>query len=297
MDRLLWTQVADMGPAARFQQAMAYDVDRDRVAMFGGRVTVRGPQGGLQELRPQDTWEWDGELWIQMQDMGPPSRSEHGLCYDAGRKRTVLFGGAGDKGTLGDTWEWDGELWTQMADDGPPPGAALALAYDAAHGYVLLFSYQGANHPHGSTWSWDGVRWTQLDDAGAGLGVGIMTYDAVEKRVLLCTDSVAPTSPPTFAWTGQVWQQVSHLGVNINSAGANLACDGRESILYASGPQQTWSWLSGRWVQRQDMGPSPRVGTSLVGDTKRQRCVLFGGQSDPDKPPETWVLRRVPGDE
>jgi len=298
MDRLLWTEVSDMGPPNRFQQAMAYDSDRDRVVMFGGRVPLRYVEGGPSELRPQDTWEWDASMWIQMQDMGPPGRSEHALCYDPRRGRTVLFGGAGEHGVLGDTWEWDGELWTQMADDGPPAGAVYALAYDVAHQYVLLFSFANNEHPHGSTWAWDGATWTQLDDAGAGSGTGIMAYDGNEGRILLCTDSAGEPAPqpgpPTFAWTGNAWQQISHLGVHINSAGAQMAFDGKETILYLPGMAQTWSWSNLRWIERQDMGPTRGLGKSMVGDTKRNQCVVFGKESAPGDAPETWIMRRVP---
>src|SRR5262249_54863441 len=153
-------------------------------------------------------------------------------------------------------------------------------------------------HPHGSTWSWDGELWTQLDDAGAGSGDGIMAYDGNSGRVLLCTNSFdepAPQpGPPTYAWDGEAWQQVAHLGERIHIAGAAMCFDGKEVILYRPGAVETWSWLDDRWVQRQDMGPSPSLGRSMVGDTKRNQCVVFGKQGTLGEPPETWVLRRLP---
>src|SRR5581483_10661132 len=111
MERWLWTQVSDIGPSGRFQHAMAYDESRDRVVLFGGRTTGPLPQG---ELRPSDTWEWDGDAWVQVEDVGPGGRSEFAMAYDAARKRVVLFGGAPESGRLlNDTWEWDGRTWTQ----------------------------------------------------------------------------------------------------------------------------------------------------------------------------------------
>ena len=32
-------------------------------------------------------------FWTQKQDIGPSSRTSHGLTYDAARKRVLLFGG------------------------------------------------------------------------------------------------------------------------------------------------------------------------------------------------------------
>jgi hypothetical protein len=64
MDRLLWTQISDMGPPVRRFPAMAYDSDRDRVVLFGGGVFVpRGPDGYPTEMDGQDTWEFDGTIW------------------------------------------------------------------------------------------------------------------------------------------------------------------------------------------------------------------------------------------
>lgn len=79
MDRLLWTQVLDMGPPLRRWTAMAYDNDRDRIVLFGGAICVPERLSD-RNARSRHTWEFDGTIWIQMQDMGPPARSEHGMC-------------------------------------------------------------------------------------------------------------------------------------------------------------------------------------------------------------------------
>jgi hypothetical protein len=297
MDRMLWTQILDVGPPNRFQNAMAYDSDRDRVVLFSGRVTIMGPQGFPIEQKPPDTWEFDGSTWVQIEDIGPPGRSEAGMCYDSGRKRTVLFGGANDSGLLNDTWEWDGELWTQVAESGPPAGAGNGITYDGQRGNVLHFSFGNKDHPQGTTWTWNGVEWTQVDDLGAHGGFGVMAYDATAQRVLLCTDSlgepVPQPGPPTFSWTGSSWKQISDIGPHVVSAGANMCFDGKELVLYLPGMVQTWTWHETGWVQRQDMGPSARLGSAMVGDLKRQRCVLFGHEAPLTQVPETWVLRRV----
>lgn len=82
MQRWLWTQVSDIGPCARFQHGMAYDEARDRVVLFGGRAIGVTPG---TEVRPSDTWEWDGESWTQVEDVGPSGRSEFAMAYASGR--------------------------------------------------------------------------------------------------------------------------------------------------------------------------------------------------------------------
>jgi hypothetical protein len=95
-------------PPARREHAMAYDVDRDRVVLFGGE----DPSGQLL----QDTREWDGQTWLQMAPANPPgSRREHAMAYDPFRRRVVLTGGRQNLvgSEYSDTWEWDGAQWIQ----------------------------------------------------------------------------------------------------------------------------------------------------------------------------------------
>ncbi|MBV9972503.1 MAG: hypothetical protein JO135_04140, partial [Candidatus Eremiobacteraeota bacterium] len=150
MDQLLWSQISDIGPQARFQQAMAYDIDRDRAVLFSGRIPIRDNHGTPTEQLGNDTWEFDATAWAQVADTGPPPRSEFSMCYDARRRKTVLYGGGAAATKFQDTWEWDGALWTQVAESGPPPFGG-PLAYDAAHGYVLMFCLAStqANAPNG----------------------------------------------------------------------------------------------------------------------------------------------------
>lgn len=100
MSRFLWTQKQDIGPSARFAHAMAYDSVRSRTVLFGGSSVI-----ATQAASVNDTWEWDGEFWTQMTDIGPASRQDHALCFDTVRQTTLLFGGLSGQNTLlGDTW-------------------------------------------------------------------------------------------------------------------------------------------------------------------------------------------------
>lgn len=64
-DGVTWTQRTPVtSPPARSSHAMAYDVARRRVVLFGGRDGT-GPLS--------DTWEWDGASWTQrMPTTSPP---------------------------------------------------------------------------------------------------------------------------------------------------------------------------------------------------------------------------------
>ena len=52
-----------------------------------------------------DTWEWDGENWTQVDDIGPSARKWLAFAYDSSRNRAVLFGGLSEDGPSGETWE------------------------------------------------------------------------------------------------------------------------------------------------------------------------------------------------
>jgi len=109
---------------------MAYDIARGVTVLFGGFEFA----GYLD-----DTWEWDGNSWIQRTVPGPSSRRGHGMAYDAAREVTVLFGGHEDRFLPEDTWEWDGTRWTLFSEIGPPGRAFAAMAYDGARAVAILF--------------------------------------------------------------------------------------------------------------------------------------------------------------
>src|SRR5262249_42009071 len=73
---IVWSQVANSGPSARYAHAMAFDSQRARAVLFGGFLN-----GG----HLNDTWEWDGAAWVQRPGPGPVGRSESAMTYDSQR--------------------------------------------------------------------------------------------------------------------------------------------------------------------------------------------------------------------
>lgn len=51
----VWQKLSDSGPAARLMGYLAYDKNRDRTVLFGGRIVWPNDKN--------DTWEWDGTSW------------------------------------------------------------------------------------------------------------------------------------------------------------------------------------------------------------------------------------------
>lgn len=77
---------------------MAYDTARGVVVLFGGHTSLGG--------RNDETWDWNGLVWVQRSVPGPAARSSHAMAYDRGRGVTILFGGSTSSAQFnGDTWE------------------------------------------------------------------------------------------------------------------------------------------------------------------------------------------------
>ena len=135
-----WTQEQDSGPTGRAGHKLAYDVERDRIVLFGGFV--------LPARNVNDTWEYDGTRWVNVADTGPAPRSHHGMTYDSAR--VLLFGGLGKS----DTWEWNGTRWKQLQNMGPSSRGSFGMAYDSVRKHTTLFGGQGNNPYLGDTWEW-----------------------------------------------------------------------------------------------------------------------------------------------
>jgi hypothetical protein len=167
-DGTTWTErTPAASPPVSTSHAMAYDVARQRIVLFGGS---------------SDTWEWDGTTWTQRTPASsPPGRIGHFLAYDAARQRVVLFGGAYGNSCLSDTWEWDGAAWTPRNPANSPRESCFDynLAYDAARQRVVYVGRSQTNN----TWEWDGTTWTQRNPADPPSGQGALAYDVARQRL------------------------------------------------------------------------------------------------------------------
>jgi Galactose oxidase, central domain len=290
MARLLWQQRQDIGPAARLGAAMIYMPPTGKTLLWGGAQEVSG--GSLEPLG--DTWEWDGDGWVQVADMGPAPLLFAGMALDSTRDVVVLFT-QNPAGTVWETWEWDGEGWTQVEDTGPNAAqSAFQIVYDSARQVTILeggsvASGSGTYIPVG-TWQWDGTTWTQVADVGpparvlCGLG-----YDATRGRVVLFggLNLDSTLEPDTWEWDGNEWEQITNVGpppryghAVTGTSGATLAFGGVRTAAGLTSTallRDTWTWDGSFWHQRQNMGPAPRAAHALSWDAAKQRGVLFGG--------------------
>ncbi len=283
MTKFLWTQQSNFGPSPRSGSAMAFDSDRKRTVLFGGRSTNNTFVG--------DTWEWDGSLWTQIEDIGPAPRFLSALVYDTARKVCLLFGGNNSQ-HLGDTWQWDGIKWTKLSESGPSPRSSHAMAFDSDRSRTVLFAGQSDVNFHlNDTWEFDGDNWTQLQDAGPPPRAShAMAFDDFNHRTVLFggLDANPNSLGDTWAWDGQEWVQIAEFGPSprleatlASTQDGNLVLyGGLTSILNGADRRilaDSWEFDGKRWTQRQDIGPGPLHEAAITFDSLRARTILFGG--------------------
>jgi hypothetical protein len=274
----------------------AYDSARGRVVQFGA------DPGSAAATR-----EWDGNAWITHVPVhSPTQRSAHCMCYDAGSRRVVLFGGVatGSNGVSypSDLWEWDGQDWTMRKSATSPPGrSGAAMAYDAVRGRVVLFG--GFYTTVGpifvanldDTWEWDGTGWLQMTPAAkpqARLDHG-MAFDDVRGRVVMFGGAISnpagyfPMYSDVWEWDGNIWSQASPSVSPSARSRHGMVFDSarRRTVVFggfAGGPglSETWEWDGASWTMRSPAAsPSARAFPALSYDSARARTVLFGGVS------------------
>lgn len=295
-----WTPkspAAPLAPPARYGHGLAYDTERERMVLFGGRLNDASTKFA-------DTWEWNGQTWTEKSPaptlQRPAKRYFHSLAYAAARKRTVLFGGQAENGAaLSDTWEWDGTAWVERTPASSPSGRyGYALAYDSARERVVLFggctSLNGDCSVNllGDTWEWDGNNWEARSVATAppARAYHAMAYDSTRHRVVLFSGYLGPGSLPsdTWEWDGTTWVQLTPSVSPTGRYSSAMAYDvQRKRVILFSGtrlmspytPQDTWEWDGVNWQQRAPLASPPgRSHHALTYDAAHQHIVLFGGE-------------------
>jgi hypothetical protein len=304
-----WIEKTPTSPPARYGAAMAYDVARGQVVLFGGN-TGKGIAGDLD-----DTWTWNGNTWTQERPATHPGdRRWAVMAYDAARGQVVLFGGSHSRDAeFGDTWTWDGSTWTrhpQSPENSPPARYQTTMAYDAARGEVVMFGGGGRDGSSlGDTWTWNGSIWTRRSPAGspsARRGAAMTCFpspvsDTPEPPSSTggCADgillfggfgpggqgdlSVGPFGD-TWTWDGSTWTQERQATGPSARSRASMTHDGAGHIVLFGGDSlngevgDTWIWLGRTWGEQKTAGsPDPRSGAAMAYDSARGEVILFGG--------------------
>jgi hypothetical protein len=295
-----WREViVEQRPPARINGIIAYDTGRERAVLFSGATTWLGHDG----LYVTDTWEWDGDKWLQLSpQQQPPGRAAHAMAYDEERSVVVLFGGRNRDGALGDTWEWGGLEWQLRTTSGPSPRCCHQLWYDTERKRIVLHGgYDLGTHFYDETWEWDGATWTQVIESqrpGPIASGYASAYDLARNQAVVL---LAGWPTGTFFRQGVSWRQAQLAVEPPERSSTQMAYDtGRQQIIVFGGLQQhlifndTWHFDGQQWHEFDSpSNPSGRWGHTLFYDQRRQRVMLFGGYDGTTYHNDLWEF--VPG--
>lgn len=177
-----WQARAVNFPSLREGSGLAYDPNRARVVLFGGR--------GTGNVQPADTYEFDGTSWQLRGTGGPVPRMNMAMTYDPNRRTVLLFGGESPNGSAyyGDTWEWNGLYWREaFGVAGASARRTAGIAYDQVLAKAVLIGGFGYSGTVGTgTWEWDGTAWS--GDATSVQPTGhewpAMAFDPIRNRLV-----------------------------------------------------------------------------------------------------------------
>jgi hypothetical protein len=292
-----WRQIeTESRPSPRMESPIAYDIDRQRAVLFGG---LTGWSEGLWVFA-DDTWEWDGENWMQcFPDIHPSGRGSHAMAYDEKRGVVVLFGGVDAHGYLNDTWEWDGRQWQQRHPSNRPPAREdHRMIYNPQSGKIVLYGgYQADAVFLVDAWEWDGEQWSPIilaTKSPTTSGFGVFYDQDLEGMVAI----IGGDESGTWIWQADSWGKLQLETEPPTRGYVELVYDPLEQhavVFGGSGPDgtlldSTWVFEGLRW-QKIDavLRPSARWAYSAFYDGSRGRVIIFGGYAQ-DYMNDMWEL-------
>jgi len=246
-------------PPVRYQHAMAWDPDGQRLILFGGA----GTSGSLLN----DVWAFSvaTDTWQQLMPSGikPAGRRGSSMTWDPVQHRMIVYGGQ-TPGTVGDTWVLTlgpSPAWTALTPGGTPPPARAyhSAVFSPSLGGLLVFGGLTGGGVANDTWalSLSGPeQWSQPAPGPA---------PPARISAAACYD---PTQDRIIVFGG--------------AAAAGVFAD-------------LWGFETGGTMQWHRLRPTGdqftgRSNHSLILDTARDRAILFGGTDGSLIMSDTWVI-------
>ncbi|MHA2141004.1 MAG: Kelch repeat-containing protein [Candidatus Thorarchaeota archaeon] len=174
----------ETSPRSRSAHNMAYDIESDRVILFGGSFDDTSAPGRRRAL--SDTWSYDynTNTWTNMNAVSSPSNlCDFGMAYDSESDRAILHGGKYlDVGNFSsystimhDTWSYDFNTnnWTKMnPPEHPHARERFQMTYHSGADRVVLFGGDAGSDTsiYSDTWIYDynSNNWTEPELQGGG---------------------------------------------------------------------------------------------------------------------------------
>jgi hypothetical protein len=291
-----WQRIPTLSsPGPRGGAEIAYDTQRRKAVLFGGTSIWLG-EGN--EIRENETWEWDGREWMQkFPETSPPARNAFTMAYDEKRGMVLLFGGQGDHEILRDTWEWDGQNWTQQTLADPPPARSNhKMIYDSRREKVVLYGGYDQSIYMNDAWEWDGEQWQSIVfESTHPLASGFAAaYDPTADYIL------AFLGHSTWIWENGTWGKLELSQEPSNRTATHIVYDPQcdHMVMYGGWDydgnnisDETWIWKGLRWqLLKTTIKPPPLWDYAAFYDAARERVIIFGGFDGATYRDDLWEL-------
>jgi hypothetical protein len=261
-----WTNRTPVGaaasPSARYDAGMVWDSQRNVAVLFGG---MQKSDDGVNGSPKQDIWEWSGETgsWTERTLAGsrPSARFGHGMAYDPGRSKVVVFGGydinTGE--TRNDLWDWEPGTgtWSERT--------AGAAAMPSGRIWATLVLLTGSSPP----------RMELLD--------GSTTADSMSSSsAVSLLSEVWDLDPSAGTWTNRLGETTGPAA----RSGHAMATDLDTGTIYLFGgddrespKNDLWAWDGTVWsrCKTSSTPPPARSQAGMAYDPVRKALIVFGG--------------------
>jgi hypothetical protein len=247
-------------PSGSFSGTAIYDPVRERMVVFGGRLTS-SLTNGLCALSLGVSPSWSG---LAASGTAPPGRTAHAAIYDPVRDRMLVFGGLAGSTRQNDVWALSlgsSPAWSELAPVGTPPSGRLyaTAIYDPVRDRMLVFAGEDDQGFRNDVWELPlnaTLAWSQLSPSG--------------------------TPPLARAYTSAIYDPVRDRMVVFGGYDGSIDNDAW-ALSLAPGP--AWSELSPAGV-----APPARVAHSAIYDPVNDRMVVFGGFDGANDLGDVWGL-------
>jgi Galactose oxidase, central domain len=305
-----WRQVEGDGPAARWGHVSAFDPDRSRVIVFGGRGTA-------SELG--DVWEFSlrTETWrdITPSGTGPSPRFTAGAVADPPRQRLIIAGGHTGHETSDEVWALSlvANSWARLPS-GPSARFDAAMAAGSEKAWVYGgFKNFAALQALGDLWELDlrSDTWRHLPAGSTppaprtNLAFG---FDAPSNALYIFGGHDQHPAPLTDTWayelTANRWMRLSPAGafpdaVTHQAYAFDAVC---RALWMMGGDKNDKQNVASTWALKLQplsfvrIKPTvelpPRQHAAMAIDASG-RLIVFGGMDGDRLLSDTWILERA----
>lgn len=157
-------------PPLRLLCSAAYDVQSDKLILFGGTDVYTF-------IPVNETWAYDftSNTWTEMTPANPPpAQMYQTMVYDSESDVIVMYGGAYDDGMgnpvfIENPWayDYDTDMWVEMEPPvSPPERFAAANVYDPVSDLMLTFGGATPAGQRNDMWAYDynADSWTEITE-------------------------------------------------------------------------------------------------------------------------------------